>query len=59
MTTLLKLFTATTSKSQFDLAEEMCNKIKEVVYTYSDRVPLALAIGVIEIAKMEVMEEAK
>lgn len=52
-------FAITGGKSHFDLAEEMCNKIKEVVYTYSDRVPLALAVGVIEIAKMEIMEEAK
>lgn len=59
MTTPLKLFTATTSKSQFDLAAELCEKIKVAVYEYSDRIPLALAIGVIEIAKMEVMEEAK
>lgn len=54
-----RLFTATTSKPHTQLAEELCEKIKAAVYEYSDRIPLALAIGVIEIAKMEVMEGAK
>lgn len=54
-----RLFVATTSKPHTELAEEMCEKLKAVIYEYADRIPFALAIGVIEIAKMEIMEDAK
>lgn len=46
-----------TNKTQRELAGEMCDRIKEVVYEYSQLVPAALAIGVLEIAKMEILEE--
>jgi len=39
------------------LSGEMCDKIKEVVYLYSDRVPAALAIGVLHIAAKEILDE--
>jgi hypothetical protein len=48
-----------TSKTQRELAGEMCDRIKELVYEYSELVPAALAIGVLEIAKMEIIEEQK
>lgn len=41
------------------MAEEMCKKIKEVVYKYEGDIPLALAIGVLEIVKKEILEESK
>ena len=39
------------------LAEGMAEEIKEVVYRYSDAMPLATAIGVLEIVKAELMQE--
>ncbi|MDC0657063.1 hypothetical protein N6L27_03540 [Leisingera sp. SS27] len=41
-----------------DVAEEMCDAIKAVIYSYEDRAPLALAVGVLEIAKAEILLEA-
>lgn len=41
-----------------EAADEMCQRLKEVVYDYSDRIPLALAIGVLEIAKREILDES-
>ena len=40
-------------------AGEMAERIKELVYEYSERVPLATAIGVLEIVKAEILEEAQ
>ena len=40
-------------------AEEMCNEIKMVIYSYSEEMPLALGIGVLEIVKEELISEAK
>jgi hypothetical protein len=39
------------------LAEGLAEEIKEVVYRYSDAMPLATAIGVLEIVKAELMQE--
>lgn len=46
-----------TSKTQRELAGEMCDRIKELVYEYSELVPTALAIGVLEIAKAEILKD--
>lgn len=46
-----------TGKSQRELAGDMCDRIKELVYEYSELVPVALAIGVLEIAKMEILKD--
>lgn len=40
------------------VSAEMCERLKEVIYSYDGRVPLSLAIGVLEIAKREILEEA-
>lgn len=40
-------------------AEAMAEDIKAAVYAYSDKVPLALAIGVLDIVKRELMDEAQ
>ncbi len=40
-----------------EMAGEMAEKIKKVIYEYSDKVPVALAIGVLEIVKAEIMGE--
>jgi hypothetical protein len=39
------------------LAEGMAEEIKDVVYRYSESMPLATAIGVLEIVKVELMQE--
>ena len=39
------------------VAGEMSEKIKAVIYEYADRVPLALTIGVLEIVKIEVIND--
>lgn len=44
-------------QSILSLSEEMCDRIKEVVYSYSDRVPTALAIGVLHIAAKEILDD--
>ena len=46
-----------TTKSQRELAGEMCERVKELVYEYGDLVPLALVIGVLEIAKQDLIKE--
>lgn len=43
-------------QSVLALSEEMCEKIKDVVRSYNNKVPLALAIGVLHIAAKEIME---
>lgn len=54
--TTLKLFKSRVSKSHDQLAGDMAAEIKEVIYTYSQRVPLALAIGVLRIVEKEILE---
>jgi hypothetical protein len=39
------------------LAEGMAEEIKEVIYKYSDSMPLATAIGCLEIVKIELLKE--
>jgi hypothetical protein len=48
-----------TGKTQRELASEMCDRIKSIVYEYSDLVPVALAVGVLEIAKVEILDDQK
>ncbi len=43
--------------SQLKLAEGMAEEIKAVVYKYHESMPLATAIGVLEIVKVELMQE--
>lgn len=38
-------------------AAEMCEEIKKVIYSYSEEMPLALALGVLEIVKKEITDE--
>lgn len=42
--------------SHYEIANDMAEKIKSAVYAY-DKIPLSLAIGVLEIVKMEVMND--
>jgi len=42
-----------------DVAEEMAERVKEVIYDYAGRVPLALAVGVLDIVRVELIKEAE
>jgi hypothetical protein len=52
------LFIAVANKSNAYIAAELSDKIKEAVYEYSNKIPLALAIGVLEIVKKEILDDA-
>ena len=43
--------------TQLKLAEGLADEIREVIYRYTDAMPLATAIGVLEIVKIELMTE--
>lgn len=47
------------SKRAAHKAAEMCEEIKTVIYSYSEEMPLALALGVIDIVKLEIIDEAE
>lgn len=47
------------SKRSCHKAAEMCEEIKKVIYSYSGEMPLALALGVLEIVKKELVDEAE
>lgn len=47
---------ATTSRPQHEVIEEMCERVKEVVYSYSGQVPVAAAIGVLHVAAKEILD---
>lgn len=42
-----------------DRSEELCDAIKEVCYQVGNGMPLSTVIGVLEIAKAEILQEAK
>ncbi len=44
------------NKTQCKIAGEMSQKIKGIILTYDDQIPLALAIGVLEVVKKELIE---
>lgn len=56
--TNLKLFISKAGKPHAQLAGEMAEEIKSVIYSYEQRVPLALAIGVLRIVEKEIMDNA-
>jgi hypothetical protein len=51
-------FMAVASKSHCQIAGELAQQIKGLLYTYSDRIPLALAVGVLQIVEKELLDEA-
>lgn len=52
------MFVAIASKPHAQLAGEMADEIKAVIYAYEQRIPLALAIGVLRIVEKEILDEA-
>ena len=54
----MKKFTLITEgKHVEDHAADMCEAVKSAVYEFADKVPLATAIGVLELAKLEIISE--
>lgn len=53
------LFAARASKTNSHIAAEIADEIKEVIYKRADQIPLALVIGVLEIVKQEILDEAE
>lgn len=51
-------FMAIASKPHALMAAEMADAIKGIIYGYADKVPLALAIGVLRIVEREILDEA-
>lgn len=49
-------FMAIASKPHAQIAGELANDIKAVIYKYEDRIPLALAIGVLCIVEKELLD---
>lgn len=52
-------FIAVASKPHAAIAGELANAIKTEVYRYADRIPLALAVGVLAIVQKELIDEAQ
>lgn len=51
-------FMAVASKPHAQLAGEMADEIKAVIYAYEQKIPLALAIGVLRIVEKEILDAA-
>ncbi|MGP1685309.1 MAG: hypothetical protein ACTS8S_23535 [Giesbergeria sp.] len=51
-------FMAIASKPHALMAGEMADAIKAVIYSYADKVPVALAIGVLRIVEKEILDDA-
>lgn len=41
------------------LAGELAERMKDIIYEYSGRIPVATAVGVLEIVKLEIVLEQK
>lgn len=54
----LKVFTGGGQSVQA-ASGELCDRVKSLVYEYVGRLPVSAAIGVLEIAKLEILEEQK
>lgn len=44
-------------KRSHEAAGELAERIKALVYEYADRMPVATAVGAMEIAKIEILNE--
>jgi len=51
-------FTAIASKPHAQIASDMAEEIKAVIYKHAGAVPLALAIGVLRIVERELLDDA-
>jgi hypothetical protein len=51
--------TARGKKAALTVSGELAERLKAVVYDYADRMPVAAAIGVLEIVKLEILAEQR
>jgi hypothetical protein len=51
-------FMAIASKPHAQIAGELAEAIKVLIYEQADRIPLALAVGVLRIVEKELLDEA-
>ena len=51
-------FMAIASKPHAQIAGDMADEIKDVIYKYADKIPLALAVGVLHIVIKEILDAA-
>lgn len=49
---------AVASKPHAQIAGELAEAIKQLLYEHAERIPLALAIGVLRIVEKEILDEA-
>ena len=49
-------FMAIASKGHAQIASEMADEIKAVIYKHSSAIPLALALGVLRIVELEIFD---
>ena len=52
-----RTFTHSATESQANLAATMSEELKAVVYSYQEKVPVALALGVLGIVAREIQNE--
>jgi hypothetical protein len=52
-------FMAIASKSHASIAAELADDIIAAVYKHADKIPLSLAVGVLEVVKFEIIAAAK
>lgn len=52
------IFMAKASKTNANIAAEMADDIKEVIFRYDGTIPLALVVGVLRIVEREIIDSA-
>lgn len=52
------LFCAVANKTNAHIAAELADEIKDILYKYDGRIPLALAVGVLRIVEKEIIDAA-
>lgn len=51
-------FTAVASKPHAVMAGDLADEIKSAIYRYADKIPLAIALGVLRIVEHEILNDA-
>lgn len=54
MTEKTTLFMSWANQTNCEIAGEMAEKIKEIIYEYSEQIPLVMALGVLRVVEIEI-----
>ena len=54
--TNVRRFTAVASKPHAEIAGALADELKAAIFKYEDRIPLALAVGVLRIVEQELID---